>query len=60
MRVLIIDNYDSFTFNLATYVEEVTGQAPVVVPNDQEIDETLFDAALLLTSFDFFFLVLEN
>lgn len=47
MRVLIIDNYDSFTFNLATYVEEVTGQAPVVVPNDQEIDETLFDAVIL-------------
>ena len=47
MRVLIIDNYDSFTFNLATYVEEVTGQAPVVVPNDQEIDGTLFDAVIL-------------
>ena len=29
MRVLIVDNYDSFAFNLATYVEEVTGQAQV-------------------------------
>ncbi|WP_096459799.1 aminodeoxychorismate synthase component I [Corynebacterium suranareeae] len=47
MRVLIIDNYDSFTFNLATYVEEVTDQAPTVVPNDQQIDETLFDAVIL-------------
>lgn len=47
MRVLIIDNYDSFTFNLATYVEEVTGAAPTVVPNDAEIDETLFDAVII-------------
>ncbi|ALC05414.1 PARA-aminobenzoate synthase component I and II [Corynebacterium deserti GIMN1.010] len=47
MRVLLIDNYDSFTFNLATYVEEITGQAPTVVPNDQPIDETLFDAVIL-------------
>ena len=47
MRVLIIDNYDSFTFNLATYVEEITGQAPTVVPNDQAVDETLFDAVIL-------------
>ncbi|MCK2201178.1 aminodeoxychorismate synthase component I [Corynebacterium callunae] len=47
MRVLIVDNYDSFTFNLATYVEEVTGQAPTVVRNDDIIDETLFDAVIL-------------
>lgn len=47
MRVLIIDNYDSFTFNLATYVEEVTGRAPTVVTNDQPVDETLFDAVII-------------
>ena len=50
MRVLIIDNYDSFTFNLATYVEEITGAAPTVVRNDCNdagIDETLFDAVII-------------
>ena len=47
MRVLIIDNYDSFTFNLATYVEEVTGVAPTVVHNDQVVDEMLFDAVII-------------
>lgn len=47
MRVLIIDNYDSFTFNLATYVEEVTGRTPTVVTNDQPVDETLFDAVII-------------
>ena len=34
MRCLLIDNYDSFTWNLADLIGRAFGEAPVVVRND--------------------------
>jgi len=40
MKILIIDNYDSFTFNLFQQISVVNGQEPRVVENDKiTIDE---------------------
>jgi para-aminobenzoate synthetase len=52
MRCLLIDNYDSFTYNLADYIGESFGEPPLVVFNDQyswkEITESLaFDCIVI-------------
>lgn len=36
MQTLLIDNYDSFTYNLYTLLAEVTGRPPVVVRHDAD------------------------
>ncbi|MFQ5446233.1 MAG: anthranilate synthase component II [Saprospiraceae bacterium] len=35
MKILVLDNYDSFTYNLVHYVEEVTSERPDVFRNDE-------------------------
>jgi para-aminobenzoate synthetase len=50
MRTLLIDNYDSFTYNLFQYIGEVTGRPPVVVRNDDDwsrINLSDFDAIVV-------------
>ncbi|MGW6445210.1 aminodeoxychorismate synthase component I [Lentzea sp. NPDC055074] len=50
MRTLLIDNYDSFTYNLFQLLGEVNGVAPTVVRNDVDwssIDVSEFDAVVI-------------
>ena len=35
MKILVFDNYDSFTYNLVHLVENITNQKVTVVRNDQ-------------------------
>jgi para-aminobenzoate synthetase len=41
MRSLIVDNYDSYTFNLFQLIAEVNGREPVVLKNDDPVLATL-------------------
>jgi para-aminobenzoate synthetase len=51
MRTLLIDNYDSFTFNLFQLLAEVNGSEPIVVRNDEaewgQLAELDFDNVVL-------------
>jgi len=50
-RVLIVDNYDSFTWNLAHAAAKITGEMPVVVRNDEwtweQIASQNFDSIII-------------
>lgn len=41
--LLLIDNYDSFTFNLAHLIVAATGREPVVLRNDAENADTILE-----------------
>jgi anthranilate synthase component II len=49
MKILVLDNYDSFTYNLVHLIEKITGEEPSVFRNDkialEEIEQ--FDKILL-------------
>jgi para-aminobenzoate synthetase len=50
VRTLIVDNYDSFTFNLFHLFAEVNGEEPVVIRNDEDFtldDLRCFDNVVL-------------
>ena len=49
MNILILDNYDSFTYNLVHLVEDITGKTPDVFRNDEIAVEEFekFDVIML-------------
>jgi anthranilate synthase component 2 len=46
-KILVIDNYDSFTYNLVHYLEDLNCEVTVYRNDEFEIDETHFDKILL-------------
>ena len=50
MKILIIDNYDSFTYNLVHMVEKITGQFPSVFRNDEIALEDIKHYDLIMLS----------
>ncbi len=50
LRTLLIDNYDSFTFNLFQLLAEANGAEPIVVRNDAATWDELARAARSTTS----------
>lgn len=49
-HIVLLDNYDSFTYNLAQLVEVITGQMPLIVKNDECTIAQLAEASHLILS----------
>ena len=49
-KLIVIDNYDSFTFNLVEYLRDLTGDDPVVVRNDSIPLESLEEYDIIILS----------
>ena len=50
MKLLVLDNYDSFTYNLVHYIEEILQQEVVVKRNDQiAIDDVEYFSQIVLS-----------
>src|SRR5579871_2581783 len=51
MRLLVIDNYDSFTYNLVHLLAELSQEVPIVVKNDEitwkELKDKQFDGIVI-------------
>ena len=50
MKILILDNYDSFTYNLVHMVEDITGTYPAVFRNDEISIEAINEYDLIILS----------
>ncbi|WP_456420790.1 anthranilate synthase component II, partial [Lutibacter sp.] len=50
MKIIIIDNYDSFTYNLVHLVENITGEYPTVFRNDEISIEAINKYDLIMLS----------
>jgi anthranilate synthase component 2 len=50
MKILILDNYDSFTYNLVHLVEKITGNFPTVFRNDEISIEDVNNYDVLMLS----------
>jgi len=49
-KIVIIDNYDSFVFNLIRYIEEISDTTVSVMRNNRLNDEELEDADIIILS----------
>jgi anthranilate synthase component 2 len=50
MKILILDNYDSFTYNLVHMVEKITGNFPAVFRNDEISVEAINNYDMIMLS----------